>query len=266
MSKKYHESFVKHYSTVIVLIAVLWSFLSVNWSMDMVHGGGVSTMMQIFHAMFRPDFSSLILSVSIEATLRTLVYAVAGLSVAILLGLILGVSASKVLGDTSKLSKIRRNISRRVLGFMRAIHELVWALLLIALVGLSPIAGVFALGIPYGGMLGRIWADLLDSVDDRMILALRSSGASRFQTFIYVYLPIALPDMLSYSMYRLECGIRSSSVMGFVGLGGLGYQIRLSLDDLAYNEVWTYLYCLIIIITMVDMWSKALRRRLHHGM
>jgi phosphonate transport system permease protein len=115
-------------------------------------------------------------------------------------------------------------------------------------------------------MLGRIWADLLDSVDEDLVSALETSGASKLQTFIYVYIPVALPDMLSYTMYRLECGIRSSSVMGFIGLGGLGYQIQLALDDLAYNEVWTYLYLLIIMVTMIDLWSKGLRRRLHHDL
>lgn len=261
---KYREKLIKNRYTVVVVIAIFWSFISVHWNMDMIHGGGLNTTIELITSMFHPDMSPLILSVALEATLLTVVYAFAGLSVAMVLGLILGVSASKVLGNKSKMSKIRQSISRRLLGFMRGIHELVWALLLIAALGLSPIAGVLALGIPYGGMLGRIWADLLDAVDNRMVEALECVGANKLQTFAYVYLPVAIADMLSYTMYRLECGMRSSSVMGFIGLGGLGYQIQLALDDLAYNEVWTYLYCLIIIISAIDLWSKNLRRRLQH--
>ena len=266
MGNLYREALKKHSYSLIVILTILWSFFSVTWSSDMIHGGGMTTMSQMVSAMFEPDLSSLVLSTGMEATVRTVVYAFAGLSVAMVFGLILGLSGSKVLGNTTRLSKIRRQFSRRLLGFMRGIHELVWALLLIASLGLSPIAGVLALGIPYGGMLGRIWADLLDSVDEDLVSALETSGASKLQTFIYVYIPVALPDMLSYTMYRLECGIRSSSVMGFIGLGGLGYQIQLALDDLAYNEVWTYLYLLIIMVTMIDLWSKGLRRRLHHDL
>ncbi len=73
---------------------------------------------------------------------------------------------------------------------------------------------------------------------------------------------MALPDMLSYSFYRFECAIRAAAIMGFVGIGGLGMQIQLSLGDLFYNEVWTLLYALIGLVLLVDVWSTWLRRSL----
>jgi phosphonate transport system permease protein len=73
---------------------------------------------------------------------------------------------------------------------------------------------------------------------------------------------MALPDMLSYTFYRLECGIRSAAILGFVGLGGLGFQIQISLDDLAYGRAWTFMLALIALVVVVDIWSTVVRRKL----
>jgi phosphonate transport system permease protein len=151
---------------------------------------------------------------------------------------------------------------RGVLGFMRAIHELVWAWLFVASFGLTPYAAVFALAIPYGGILGRIFADMINDVPEEPIRALRTAGASRLQCLFYGYLPIVKASMISYTMYRYECAVRSSAIMSFVGLGGLGYQIQLSLDDLHYDEVWTFMYFLIILVILIDGWSNLLRKRM----
>jgi phosphonate transport system permease protein len=82
------------------------------------------------------------------------------------------------------------------------------------------------------------------------------------QLLFYGYLPMAKSDMISYTMYRFECAIRSSTIMSFVGLGGLGYQIHLSLQDLKYNEVWTFLFFLTALVVLIDVWSNLLRREL----
>ena len=93
-----------------------------------------------------------------------------------------------------------------------------------------PFAAIFALAIPYGGILGRIFADMLKDVPGEPIKALKSAGASRLQILVYGYLPLVWADFISYTMYRFECAIRSSAIMSFVGLGGLGFQIQLSLQ------------------------------------
>ena len=145
---------------------------------------------------------------------------------------------------------------------MRAIHELVWAWLFVASIGLTPFAAIFALAIPYGGTLGRIFADILNDVPREPINALKSSGASNLQILFYGYLPIAKADMISYIMYRFECAVRSSTIMSFVGLGGIGYQIQLALQDLNYNDVWTYMFFLTALVVLIDLWSNILRREL----
>ena len=83
---------------------------------------------------------------------------------------------------------------------------------------------------------------MLNDVPEEPILALRSSGASKLQCLLYGYFPIVRANIISYTMYRFECAIRSSAIMSFVGLGGLGFQIQLSLNDLRYDEVWTFIF------------------------
>ena len=209
----------------------------------------------------RPALGPEVLGQALAAAWQTLAYAVAGLTVALGIGLPLGVVASGTLTH-SRLGKVCQvGAVRGALAGFRAIHELVWALLFVAAIGLSPMSAVLALGIPYGGILGRIYAELLQDVPERPLEALRRSGASEWRVFLFGRLPMALPDMLSYTFYRFECGIRSAAVLGWVGLGGLGFQIQIALEDLAYDRVWTFLWVLVVMVVAVDLWSSQVRRR-----
>ncbi|WP_216824910.1 ABC transporter permease [Bacillus sp. V59.32b] len=248
--------------SLLLLTAFIWSLFSVTWSRDLVHAGGWATTVQIFEGLINPDFSPDILRLAVESSWTTIVYAVTGMTIALIIAFVLGILASGVLASSRSVRVVTTGFFRGVLAVIRAIHELVWALLFVAVIGLSPYAAVFALGIPYGGILGRIFADMLNDVPKEPIMALRATGASRLQCLLYGYLPLARANMLSYVMYRFECSIRSSAIMSFVGLGGLGFQIQLSLADLHYDEVWTFLFFLIAIVVLIDAWSNSLRKRL----
>ena len=248
--------------TFILLAAFGWSLLNVKWSGNLVHTGGLNAIWEFTSALFRADLSPDILALAVRASWTTVAYAVTGLSLALFIGLPLGLIASGILTRSPWLRRFNMGSARFVLAFFRSIHELVWAWLFVAAIGLSPLAAVFALGIPYGGILGRIYSELLQDVPEAPLRALRSAGASEWWVFWFGRLPMALPDMLSYTFYRLECGVRSAAIMSFVGLGGLGHRIQLSLDDLAYSQVWTYLLFLIALVVIVDVWSTMVRRRL----
>lgn len=264
MQKLFH-SFDLHkrgFLTVMLVLAFVWSLFSVNWGPELIHSGGKVTILQITNALFHPDFSPKLIELALIASWRTLAYAVAGMTLAIIIAFIFGVLASGVLFSENNNRIALKVIFRGLLGFMRAIHELVWAWFFVTSFGLTPFAGIFALAIPYGGTLGRIFADILTDVPKEPIKALKSSGASRLQILFYGYFPMAKIDMISYTMYRFECAVRSSTIMSFVGLGGLGFQIQLSLQDLRYNEVWTFLFFLTGLVVLIDLWSNLLRRRL----
>jgi phosphonate transport system permease protein len=248
--------------TFILLAAFAWSLFNVSWGSGLVHPGGFNALREIGGALFRPDLSPSVLADAVRATWRTVAYAVAGITVALTMGVPLGVMASGVLNRTPWVRRLNQGSIRLILAFFRSIHELIWAWLFVAALGLSPMAAVLALGIPYGGILGRIYSELLQDVPEAPLRALRSSGASEWRVFWYGRLPMALPDMLSYTFYRLECGIRSAAILGFVGLGGLGFQVQISLDDLAYDRAWTFMLALIALVVVVDAWSTAVRRKL----
>ncbi|MCM3764600.1 ABC transporter permease [Neobacillus niacini] len=260
-SIKLHRRFLL---SLLLAAVFVWSLFSIKWeSKELVHAGGIPTLLQIFEGLVHPDLSTDILLAGLQAAWITLAYAVAGISLAIIYAFIVGVLASGTL-TSSRISRLVSKIFfRGILGFTRSIHELVWAWLFVAAMGFSPYAAIFALAIPYGGILGRIFADMLNDAPASPIDALKSSGASRLQTLIYGYLPLVWADLISYTMYRFECAIRSSAIMSFVGLGGLGYQIQLALADLKYDQVWTYVYFLIGLVVFVDGWSHLVRRGLN---
>jgi len=248
--------------TLLLAGAFLWSLSAVDWGGSLVHPGGLSALGEIAAAAFTPELSAGFVRLAFESAWTTLAYAVAGICLALALGFPLGVLASGVLARSGATRLAQVSAFRFVLGFFRAIHELVWAWLFVVALGLSPMAAILALAIPYGGILGRIYADILNDVPQEPLRALRSSGASELKVLFYGRLPMALPDMVGYSFYRLECAVRAAAIMGFVGIGGLGLQLQLSLNDLHYDEVWTLLYALIGIIVVVDAWSTWLRRSL----
>lgn len=248
--------------SLLLLGAFIWSLFTVDWGGDLLHPGGWLAIREFFFGLFHPELSRELLSIGVVASWRTLAYATAGMSLALLIAIPIGVAASGVLARSQVSKAVSIGLFRGILAFLRAIHELVWAWLFVAAIGLSPFAAVLALGLPYGGILGRILAERLTDVPAAPLRALRSSGAGEMQVLVYGRLPYALADMLSYALYRFECAIRSAAIMSFVGLGGLGYQIQISLDDLKYGQVSTFLIFLVALVVIVDVWSSALRRRM----
>jgi phosphonate transport system permease protein len=151
--------------------------------------------------------------------------------------------------------------TRVLIAFLRSIHELLWAVLLLAAFGLSPFTAVLAIAVPYTGVLAKVFSEMIDEAPRDAAAALRDSGASALQVFSFALLPRALPDMTAYAFYRFECALRSSAILGFFGFPTLGYFIAASFENLLYGEVWTYLYALFALVALADWWSGALRRR-----
>ncbi len=152
-------------------------------------------------------------------------------------------------------------LARGTLAVMRSIPEIVWALLFVRAVGLGPAAGVLAIGIAYGGVVGKVFADLLEGAPRGAAAALGGAGAPPWAAFAYGIVPPARPLLVSYALYRLDCALRASAVLGLVGAGGIGQQVELSLKMLRYDEVATYVIALFVLVAAVDIASQVLRRR-----
>ena len=248
--------------TLILFAAFAWSLSGVDWLGPMVHTGGPQSLLRFIQALFPPELSPDFLKLTLVASFQTLAYSVAAITVAVLVAVPMGLLASGVAARSARTGLPVAVAARFLLGAIRSVHELVWAVLFVYALGLSSATAILALALPYAGILGRIYADLLNDVPEDPLRALRASGASPFQVFLFGRLPMAFPDMLSYSFYRFECAIRSAAILGFVGIAGLGYQIQLSLHDILFDQVWTLLVALVFLVVAVDLWSTRVRRDL----
>ncbi len=152
-----------------------------------------------------------------------------------------------------------RQAVRAVLVFLRSVPELVWALLFVRVVGLGPTAGVLAIALTYCGMLGKVYAEILESGDAAATRALLVNGSSRLGAFLYGTLPQNATELVSYTVFRWECAVRSSVIMGFVGAGGLGQQMDMSMKMLDGGEVATLLVMFMVLVALADGVSRVLR-------
>jgi len=223
--------------------------------------------------MFPPELSWSFLSLLGPAIVETVQISVMGTAVACLVAIPLGLPATSSLTWSGILHErggpVHRAVwfgpyalSRALLSLFRSIPELVWALLIVRAVGLGPVAGVLALGIAYGGTLGKVYAEILEDANPQPLEALHSSGAGKLGILLYGLLPQALPNLISYTLYRWECAIRASALLGFVGAGGLGQQIELSMRMFQFNEVLTLLGILFLLVAAVDLVSGRIRAAL----
>jgi phosphonate transport system permease protein len=204
---------------------------------------------------------------------ETVQISVMGMVIAIAVGLPLGLLATASLTWRGILHEHAGGCARRWLGLLpygparatlslfRSTPEYVWALVFVRAVGLGPFAGVLALGVAYGGMLGKIYSEILESVDPQPLEALHAAGAGRPGVVLYGLLPEALPHLVSYTLYRWECAIRASAIMGFVGAGGIGQQVELAMRMFQFDEVVTLLAVLLALVAAVDLVSQRIRAR-----
>jgi phosphonate transport system permease protein len=169
-------------------------------------------------------------------------------------------SVSAIAGRMDALPALQRQVVRWLTIVLRSVPELVWALIFVRVVGLGPTAGVLAIGIAYGGMLAKVYAEILESADPAPTLTLLRSGAGRLQALLFGALPQSASELASYTVYRWECAVRSSVVLGFVGAGGLGQQLDSAAKMFAGHEVSAILLVFIALVWLSDRFSALLRR------
>lgn len=199
---------------------------------------------------------------------RTVAIATVGMTLAWLIAVPLSLlavralSVSNLAGRMDALPSALRLAARWLMVGLRSVPELIWALVFVRVVGLGPTAGVVAIALTYGGMLGKVYADILDSGDAHATQSLLRNGSGRLQAFFYGLLPQNAAELTSYTVYRWECAIRSSAVLGFVGAGGLGQQMDASMKMFNGNEVSTMLLVFMILVWLADVVSSWLRKAL----
>lgn len=257
----------RRFWAVTTMAAVLASAVSLGFGrQEVVNEGGWPLVQRFFAAALNPVLTAEFLRLTWDAALTTIAYASVGTALSVGFGVVFGVLVSQTWwgldsgGRGKWWSRGGWLGARGLLGLPRGVHEVVWGLFLVSILGLDPLVGVLAIAIPFGAVTAKVFSELLDEAPGRGFRALRASGTGRVKAFAYALGPEAFPDLLSYSFYRFECAVRAAAILGLIGAGGLGYQIALSFYSLNYEEVWTLIYALIIISGLVDLWSTLLRR------
>lgn len=221
--------------------------------------GSLRQMGDYASSFLRPDLSPAHLLAIGHAALETLAMSAIGTLLAALLGLLLALPAS------GRCGMLATSTARLLLNVLRAIPELVWAALMVLAAGLGPNAGTLALALHTAGVLGRLFAEALENTPGEPADALRLAGGGRIAAFCYGTLPGVWPQLLAYTLYRWENNIRMASVLGFVGAGGLGQMLYLSLSLFQEAQASTVILAMLLLVLGVDALSGWSRQRWVQG-
>ncbi|HKZ50688.1 MAG TPA: phosphonate ABC transporter, permease protein PhnE [Dehalococcoidia bacterium] len=200
-----------------------------------------------------PDLG--VLPLAGRALLETVQMAVAGTLLGFLLALPLG-----LLGARSLFPPVVIALARFVGAALRAVPSLLWAVLFVIVVGLGPLAGSLALALYTVGYLSKLFAELFEGVDPEIMEAVRGVGASRPQLARFVVWPESANGALSQLLFMLEYNIRASSILGFVGAGGIGFYMQVYMQTLEYQRLATLLLLILAVVLFMDIFSAWVRK------
>lgn len=203
----------------------------------------------------KPELKPAFLAKVGQGMLETLAISLVGTLLAAAAAVMLALPAS------GRWGRLAMRSSRFVLNVLRSVPELVWATMTVLAAGLGPFAGTLALGLHTAGVLGRLYAEALENVDQRPEAALRSGGAAVVPAFLYGVLPMVAPQWMAYGLYRWEMNIRMAAVLGFVGAGGLGGQLYYAMSLFQEARAATLILAMLLLSWAVDAASGFVRRR-----
>jgi len=192
----------------------------------------------------------------VGATLETVQMALAGTFLALFAAFPLGFLAAR---NTTPHPAIYHGV-RTVLNFLRTIPDLALGLVFVSAVGLGAFAGTLALAIHTATVLGKLLSESVENIDEGIVEAIRATGAGYTQILSFAVLPQILPDLISFTLYRLETNIRAASVLGLIGAGGIGYLMNASFRTFQYQEAAAIVLVLIALVMLVDYLSSRLRK------
>lgn len=252
---------MKRHLEVLLWVGLLLAALVASFSwlkLDLAalfRGDSLEQMNSYARSFFPPDTSPSWLRQIFHGALETLAISAIGTLLAALAGAALSLLAAGRLGAVAKM------LARLLLNALRSVPELVWAALMVLAAGLGPFAGTLALALHTAGVLGRLFAETLENTPPGPTRALRDAGAGPVAAFCYGTLPGVLAQWLSYTLYRWENNIRMAAVLGFVGAGGLGQMLYVTLSLFQQSRASTVILAMLVMVLLVDALSAWLRRR-----
>jgi phosphonate transport system permease protein len=254
---------------VVTALVLLWPLLHLAefHPATLLNPANVQVMGNFLRGFLPPSVAPDFLGELLAATLQTLAIATAGIALAFVVALPLAFCATRSLSVSAIgpangrwRGRVLRQGVRTVMVLLRSIPEIVWALLFVQTSNLGPAAGVLALAITYGGMLAKVYSEILEATDARPARALLQAGSGRVAALCFGLLPVAAEELVSYTVYRWECAIRAAVVMGFVGAGGLGQLMDQALKGFVGGEVSSISLVFLALVMLADAISLVLRK------
>jgi phosphonate transport system permease protein len=223
-----------------------------NWPMLFTDSGNMMTFLKDF---LRPDLTDL--GMFISKMIETIYMALWGTFLSVVVGVVFALLCSNNISPKWAVFP-----ARRLMDAARAINELVFAILFVAAVGLGPMAGVMALFVHNLGIISKLFSEAVEAIDMRPVEGIRSSGGNPLHEIIYGVIPQVLPLWSSLTLYRFETLVRSATVLGIVGAGGIGFTFYESFRAFEYDRAATIIIVMVITVSLIDMLSSRLRKLL----
>jgi len=242
----------------LVLLAVLilyWSGKGVDLSTSRFISG-IPAILNYLSRMLPPDWSYL--TTIWMPTVETIEIAIWGTLLSVFLAVPLGFMAALNIAP----HRIVFEFSRFALNALRGVSELVFALVFVSAVGLGPFPGVLALALHNAGMLGKFFAEAIEAVDPGPVEALKATGATWSQGIVYAIIPQIIPHYVTYTLYRFEVSIRSATVLGLVGAGGIGFHLISSIRLFDYQTTSIILITIVLLTAITDFVGTKIRARI----
>ena len=259
-SKKHKQKIIKNWIIAIVVLAIIaWGFVGMP-ALEL-KSKSIEILKSIFHGLFHPDWGYVYIPAGedlLRGLLETFAIAVIGTFIAAIICIPFAFLGAQ------NLIKIRpvTGITKFILSVIRVFPEIVMALIFIKAVGPGSFSGVLALGIHSVGMLGKLFVEDIERLDFTSVEALKASGANKTKTLIFAVIPQILPSFLSLVLYRFELNLRSASILGLIGAGGIGTPLIFALQTRSWDRVGIILIGLVIMVAIVDLISGAIRKRI----
>ncbi len=236
---------------VVAALAFSWTPADMGrWTYLFTDAGNMA---EYASGFMNPDFSDW--RYYLQEMVVTVQIALWGTFLAVLFSIPLGILSAHNMAPWWVLQPVRR-----LMDMFRAIHEVVFAVLFVVAVGLGPFAGVMALFIHTTGTLSKLFSEAVEAIDPRPVEAIRTTGASRVQQVLFGVIPQVLPLWISLSLYRLESNIRSATVLGIIGAGGIGQVLFENIRGFYYPQASAMLLIIIVTVSLMDLLSQQLRK------
>jgi phosphonate transport system permease protein len=236
---------------IVGLLAWSWGPVEMSKSTSLITDW--RNMVDLLSGFMQPNFRDW--KVYAAAMVETVQIAVWGTALAVLIGSPFAILASSNVCPGWVVQPVRR-----LMDASRAINEIVFALVFVVAVGLGPLAGVLALGVHNIGIIAKLFSEAVEATDPRPVEGIRATGASRLQEVVHGILPQVMPLWSSFTLYRFETNVRSATVLGIVGAGGIGQPLYENIRSFQYSETASIIIIVVVTVSLIDLLSSRIRK------